>query len=107
MKRFGSIIGLRREDVEHYKKLHAEVWPSVLKTIHECHIRNYSIYYKDGLLFSYYEYAGHDHAADMARMAADPETQRWWAACSPCQLPLETRTDGEWWAGMEEVFHVD
>jgi L-rhamnose mutarotase len=107
MKRFGSVIGLRREDLEAYKKLHAAVWPGVLKTIRECHIRNYSIYYKDGFLFSYYEYAGSDYAADMAHMAADPETQRWWEACSPCQQPLDSRKDGEWWASMEEVFHVD
>jgi L-rhamnose mutarotase len=25
----------------------------------------------------------------------------------PLQKPLETRTEGEWWANMEEVFHAD
>jgi len=25
----------------------------------------------------------------------------------PCQIPLETREEGEWWASMEEVFHQD
>ncbi|GHT62003.1 hypothetical protein FACS189451_05320 [Bacteroidia bacterium] len=107
MKRYGSIIGLRPEKLEEYKKLHAAVWPSVLKTIHDCHIRNYSIYYKDGLLFSYFEYMGDDYEADMKRMAADPETQRWWTVCEPCQQPLETRKEREWWADMEEFFHVD
>ena len=43
----------------------------------------------------------------MARMAADPETQRWWAVCMPLQRPLDTRAEGEWWASMEEVFHAD
>ena len=107
MKRYGSVIGLRPEKLEEYKKLHAAVWPSVLKTISDCNIRNYSIYYKDGLLFSYYEYTGNDYETDMARMAADPETQRWWEICEPCKKPLETREEGEWWAGMEEFFHVD
>jgi len=23
------------------------------------------------------------------------------------QQPLDTRKEGEWWAGMEEVFHTD
>jgi hypothetical protein len=23
------------------------------------------------------------------------------------QAPLATKTEGEWWAGMEEVFHLD
>jgi len=112
MQRYGWIIGLRREKLEEYKRLHAAVWPGVLKMIKACHIRNYSIYlrqFPDGhhYLFSYLEYVGADFAADMARMAADPETQRWWAVCKPCQLPLANRAEGEWWAGMEEVFHQD
>ena len=107
MKRYGSIIGVRPEKLEEYKKLHAAVWPEVLRTIRECHIRNYSIYYKDGLLFSYYEYVGTDYEADMKKMAADPVTQKWWTFCEPCQQTLDTRADGEWWAVMEEVFHTD
>jgi L-rhamnose mutarotase len=50
---------------------------------------------------------GTDFAADMAKMAADPRTQDWWAVCMPCQEPLGTRKEGEWWAGTEEVFHHD
>ena len=107
MKRFGSVIKVVPEKLEEYKRLHAAVWPGVLKMIKKCNINNYSIYYKDGFLFSYYEYMGDDHAADMAKMAADPETQRWWSVCEPCQQPLETRAPGEWWANMEEVFHCD
>jgi len=107
MKRFGSVIKVVPEKLEEYKRLHAAVWPGVLEMIKKCNINNYSIYYKDGFLFSYYEYMGDDHAADMAKMAADPETQRWWSVCEPCQQPLETRAPGEWWANMEEVFHCD
>ncbi|MDR2839812.1 MAG: L-rhamnose mutarotase [Paludibacter sp.] len=107
MKRYGSIIGLRPEKLEEYKQLHSDVWKSVLKTIYDCNIRNYSIYYRDGYLFSYYEYIGNNYDDDMARMASDPETQRWWDVCTPCQLPLANRKDGEWWAEMEEFFHVD
>jgi len=43
----------------------------------------------------------------MAKMAADPTTQEWWSHCKPCQQPLETCPEGEWWANMEEVFHCD
>ena len=73
MKRYGSVIRVRPEKLEEYKKLHAEVWPGVRRMIAECGLRNYSIYYKDGFLFSYYEYVGDDYAADMAKMAADPD----------------------------------
>jgi L-rhamnose mutarotase len=58
-------------------------------------------------LFSYFEYTGTDYKADMARMAADETTQKWWSFCIPCQKPLSDREPGEWWAGMEEVFHTD
>lgn len=112
MKRYGMVIGLRPEKVEEYKRLHASVWPDVLRMIEQCNIRSYSIYLRtldDGqpYLFSYFEYHGSDFAADMARMAADETTQRWWAVCKPCQKPLENRATDEWWAGMEEVFHAD
>jgi L-rhamnose mutarotase len=101
------VINVRPEKVEGYKKLHAAVWPDVLKKITECNIRNYSIYLKDNTLFSYFEYIGNDFEADMAKMAADPTTQKWWDVCKPCQQPLESREVGEWWANMEEVFHQD
>jgi L-rhamnose mutarotase len=48
-----------------------------------------------------------DFQADMAKMAADPTTQRWWSFCEPCQAPLPDRQAGEWWAAMEEVFHCE
>jgi L-rhamnose mutarotase len=43
----------------------------------------------------------------MAKMAADPETQRWWAWMMPLQAPVEGRAEGEWWHTLEEVFHTD
>ena len=107
MKRYGSLIRVRPEQFEEYKRLHANVWPEVLQRIEACHIRNYSVYHKDGYLFSYFEYVGDDYEGDMAKMAADPMTQKWWDVCKPCQEPLETRAEGEWWADMEEVFHTD
>jgi L-rhamnose mutarotase len=109
MKRYGSVIALKGDKIEEYKRLHADVWPGVLARISECNIRNYSIFLRqpENLLFSYFEYVGDDFEADMAAMAADPETQRWWDVCIPCQTPLEPRGEGEHWATMKEVFHHD
>jgi L-rhamnose mutarotase len=112
MKRCGSVIAVQPGKLDEYVRLHAAVWPDVLKMIQQCHIQNYSIYLRklpDGrhYLFSYFEYTGSDFAADMAKMAADPTTQKWWAACKPCHEPLPDRAPDEWWAGMEEVFHLD
>ncbi len=107
MKRYGMVIGLRSEAEKSYREHHASVWPEVLKMIRECNIRNYSIYLRDGMLFSYFEYIGDDFDADMARMAAGPATQRWWALMQPMQQPLPDRKPGAWWTEIEEVFHTD
>jgi len=107
MQRYGMIIKVRPEKLDEYKRLHAAVWPGVLAKIAEGNIRNYSIFYRDGYLFSYFEYVGTDFENDMAMIAADPTTQKWWSLCKPCQQPVETAGPGDWWAPMEEVFHVD
>ena len=107
MKRYGMVLKVRPESFEEYKKYHAEVWPDVLDMIRKCNMRNYSIYHKDGYLFSYFEYTGDDFDADMAKMAADPKTQEWWAIMKPMQDPLSARAPEEWWANMEEVFHME
>lgn len=112
MERYASIIELKTDKVDEYVRLHANVWPDVLKMIKICHIQNYSIYLRklpDGkhYLFSYFEYTGEDFNGDMAKMAADETTQKWWDLCKPCQKPLDDRAEGEWWSAMEEVFHCD
>jgi L-rhamnose mutarotase len=106
MKRFGMMIRLKPGSEEAYKRYHAAVWTEVLEKIRECNIRNYSIYFKDGVLFSYFEYHGSDLKSDWSKMAAHAKTQEWWAMMAPMQEPLSTRKEGEWWAEMEEVFHL-
>ena len=100
-----SVVRLRPEAEAEYRRIHTDVWPSVLAQIARSHIRDYSIHLHDGLLFARFTYVGEDYAADMAAMAADPETQRWWAITNPMQEPLPTRAEGEWWAEMEPVFY--
>jgi len=42
--RYGSVIGVKPEKLEYYKKLHADPWPVINETLREAHVRNYSIY---------------------------------------------------------------
>lgn len=107
MKRVGQLIRVKPDKIEEYKEYHKAIWPAVAEMITKCNITNYSIYHYDGLLFSYFEYVGTDYEADMAKMAADETTQKWWAVQMPLQKPYEKRAEGEWWADMEEVFHQD
>ena len=112
VQRYGSVIGIKQENIAEYKRLHAAVWPEILAKLRDVHVRNYSIYLAEvrpgeHYLFSYFEYTGDDFKADMARMAADPDTKRWWTHTDPLQVPVPTRKEGEWWHTLEEVFHMD
>lgn len=107
MQRIGMTVRLKPGVAELYKEYHRSVWPEVLEKIVECNIRNYSIYFKDDMLFSYFEYHGTDLKTDLDRMAAHARTQEWWSIMKPLQQPLTSRKEGEWWAEMEEVFHLD
>jgi L-fuconate dehydratase len=110
-QRRGQLIRLKPEKYAEYRRLHAEPWPEVLAMLRAANIHNYSIYHKHGLLFAYFEYHGQDFATDMARIARDPRTHDWWALTDPCQEPVEGNSTGSragnWWADMEELFHLD
>jgi L-rhamnose mutarotase len=107
MQRFGQTIRLKSGKEDEYIKYHASVWPAVLRMIKECNISNYSIFIKDNLLFAYFEYLGSDFQKDMAKMAADEVTQKWWDVVKPLMDPIETKKPEEFWANMEEIFHLD
>ena len=109
MRRMGHMNGIKPEAIAEYKRVHADVWPEVLARLAKSNITNYSIFLREpeNLMFSYWEYTGTDFAADDAAIAADPVTGKWWELCGPMQVPLESRAEGEWWAPMEEVFHLD
>lgn len=107
LKRYGWVIKVKPEKLKEYKELHANPWPEIDGMLKKCNIQNYSIYYRDGQLFSYLEYTGTDFDADMAKMAADPKTQEWWKLTDPCQEPVDSAEEGVWWADMEEVYHLN
>lgn len=107
MKRYGQVVKVRPEKEAYYRELHANPWPGVLKTITECNIRNYSIYIKDGFAFAYFEYIGNDYEADMAKMAEDPVTQKWWDECIPCLKPIDSSPEDACWTDMDEVFYYE
>lgn len=112
VQRHAWVTGLKPHKADYYRKLHANPWPSVNRTLKECHIRNFSIYEReiDGktYLFAYLEYTGRDFEADMKKMAADPETQRWWKETDPCQSPLpDALRAGRIWSDTKEIYHLD
>ncbi len=105
--RQGMVIGVNPEKLEEYKELHANPWQEVDSMLKAANIQNYSIYLKDNLLFGYWEYTGTDYDADMKMLGEHPKVKEWLTLTDPCQVPLESREEGEWWSMMEEVYHLD
>ncbi|XVS61536.1 L-rhamnose mutarotase [Actinosynnema sp. CA-299493] len=106
LQRYGMVTRLRPERRDDYLRLHAAVWPSVERMLIEANIRNFSIFLHGDLLFGYYEYTGEDHDADQARIAADPESRRWWALTDPCQESPTAPDSPVRWEPMREVWHL-
>ncbi|NQT26253.1 L-rhamnose mutarotase [candidate division KSB1 bacterium] len=110
VQRIGMVIGLQPEMKEAYVLLHKNIWPEVQSKITEGNIRNYAIYLHEldckFYLFSYFEYVGNNFPADMELIDNDPATIAWMKFTDTgCQLPISTRSEGEWWAAMEQVFY--
>lgn len=104
---FGQIGCLKPEKSEEYEKLHASVWPEVLKIITACNIRNYSIFIQGNQVFSYFEYIGNDYCRDMEKMACDSVTQKWWKCTHPCFERYAIDKDSEFYHDMKQIFHCE
>jgi L-rhamnose mutarotase len=110
-ERHAWVVGLKPDKAARYEYLHSHPWSSVNKTIKDCYIRNFSIHESDIngrlYLFAYLEYTGTNFDADMNRMAANPEIQRWWKETDPCQLPLpDAAAKGKIWSDTKEVYFL-
>ena len=109
VQRMGMVIGVKLEKLAEYKRLHAEPWPEMDAALSAANIRNYSIYLREPemLLFGYWEYVGTDYAADMKLLGELAITKQWLALTDPCQAPLASAAQGEWWSMMPEIYHLD
>ena len=101
-RRFCQRAWLKPEKVEEYRRLHANAWPEVLRTIEACNLRNYYIDILDTLVVSTFDYVGDDYDADMEKMAADPVTQEWWTHTKPC---FQGHAEGVYYQDMQNIFH--
>jgi L-rhamnose mutarotase len=102
-KRHGQVIRLREDGAELYIALHAQPWDEVVEDLKRAGYLNYTIFRHGNLLFSYYEL----QEGRVVQPPLDPVVARWLETVMPLQEPLPDRQPGEWWAEMEEVFHLD
>ncbi|AHE94330.1 L-rhamnose mutarotase [Campylobacter fetus subsp. venerealis] len=105
-QKFASVIKIRKDKIDTYKKLHENPLSGVNKMIKECGITRYEIYHRDDMLFSIMEYNGDDFDYDMTKMANDEATKEWWKLTDPCQKRIEDAKKDEWWAAMDLVYRL-
>jgi len=104
IKRVGMVIGIKPDQIEAYKRLHAG--PGVRDLLRQAHIHNFSIFLRqleDGKFyeFAYYEYTGTDYETDMAWLATQPANQEWLSMCDPMQIPLSGEAG---WTVMDQIY---
>lgn len=107
MKRFGQICEISLENAEKYIQYHKNVPLEIKKLIWDCNIRNYRIFYRKGILFTYYDYIGQDYEKDMLKMSENEDNKKWWNLVKPLMSPLPDREEGEFWADMQLIFEQE
>lgn len=95
--------------VETYRRHHREVWPEVQASLRQAGVLRLDIYLlgrrlvmvvetRDGLD---YRTAFESHASSSQRVA------EWERLMKSLQEPPAEAREGEWWAAMEPVFHLE
>jgi L-rhamnose mutarotase len=105
VKRVGMVTQLRADQLDEYKRLHADSNAGVRDLLSKYHMRNFSIYLQQiegkWYEFGYYEYTGKNFEADMATLAKEPRNIEWLKVCDPMQIPLP---GAKGWTEMERAY---
>jgi len=107
MQRYASVIKIPKSNWEKFETHHANIWPEVLEILHECNIRNFSMYRYGELLFEYLEYVGTDFENDMKKASQNPKNIEWRSLIAPLLEPVSEAAENEQWHALPEVFHAE
>ena len=106
MQRVCFLLRVKKDRLEEYRRRHLQVWPDMLKALHDTGWRNYSLFLKpDGLLVGYLETV--DFAAALRGMAEHEVNTRWQTDMAPFFEALEGRRPDQGMLRLEEIFHLD
>jgi L-rhamnose mutarotase len=110
MAHWGLTLNLRDGPgvAERYREAHRSCWPEVVSRLREIGVRRMWIFLSGRRLFMVVEAdEGFDPARDFPRALDDPRYREWDVLMRTLQEPAPEAAEGEWWAGMEEVFDLD
>ena len=97
------------EVIAAYRRYHREVWPEVQQSLTRCGVRRMDIHLLGRRLVMIVEMKdGTDYAAAFkSHAASSPRVVEWERLMKSLQEPAPGAAQGEWWAVMEPVFHLD
>ena len=110
MARYGSILRMKPEYKEEYKKAHDEIWPELAQEIRKAGIKNYTIFLReDGMLFSYLEtdLDRETFKKNMEKYWQKDIARKWSAFMSEYLVKTDPSIIGPETEDLEEVFHLD
>ena len=109
MKSYAMTINLKSDAalIEQYKEHHRDVWPEVLDSLKSIGISKMKIFLHGRNLLMYLEAPdAFDLQRDFPRYMESPRAQEWDRLMRQFQEPVARAREGEWWAGMEQVFEL-
>ncbi|MGI3785151.1 MAG: L-rhamnose mutarotase [Janthinobacterium lividum] len=96
---------VRPDQVDEYRRVHAEVWPELLAALRDAGWRNYSLFVgEDGTLIGYVETDDADDLDTIQRKVQGPVNDRWQR--SVAALFAGEGAPDQAWEVVPEVFHL-
>lgn len=104
MKRFAFKMKLTSGNINEYQKRHDEIWPELVKALHDAGIRDYSIFYDEetNLLFAYQNLTD-DNTADSLPM--ENIVREWWDYMNEGIMDYNDKEEPVT-ISLTEVFHM-
>ena len=110
MRSFAMTLGLTNDPdlIARYREYHRNVWPEVTSGLRSIGIAKMKIFLLGTTMFMYLEAPDDfDLATDFANYQNSEKAAQWDAMMRDFQERVPDAAEGEWWAGMEEVFDID
>jgi len=105
MSRYAFKLRIREDAIEEYDREHQRVWPELLAKLKEVGISDYTIFRRGQDLLLTMRVEDFEKAWD--ELDRDPVNQRWQQFMSRLFEPVPDKSNGERFAMMKEVFHLE
>ncbi|HUA57458.1 MAG TPA: L-rhamnose mutarotase [Verrucomicrobiae bacterium] len=105
MPRYAFKLRIKADKIAEYEREHTRVWPELLAKLKAVGISDYSIFRRGQDLTLVLRVDDFEKAWD--ELDRDPVNQRWQEFMAPLFEAVPDKQDGERFAMLQEVFHLE